>query len=217
MIRIGELTRCTMATTTAAQTIIRSISGRLQLDGADLPPQYWELIERYRSELTNQALAIIGNLQDAEDVVQETFCEAFKDSEKLTQARSLGAWLRGINKNKALNRVRDKRQESKRLIAAPRMDTTGGFSVLEMRESVAKAIESLPNNLREVIVLRYWDQLSYEQIAERLKLPSGTVGRLLHDASVKLYEKLNVQIQLGALPPENKAPETKEQNNAGDA
>jgi RNA polymerase sigma-70 factor (ECF subfamily) len=191
-----------MATTTAAQTILRNIGGKLQLDGAELPQQYWELIERYRSDLTNQALAIIGNLQDAEDVVQETFCEAFRDSEKLREARSLGAWLRGINKNKALNRVRDKRQESKRIINPPRMDTTGGFSVLEMRESVAKAIETLPNNLREVIVLRYWDQLSYEEIAARLNIPSGTVGRLLHDASVKLYEKLNVQIKLGALPSE---------------
>jgi len=207
-----------MATTTAAQQILRNIEGRLQLDGAELPQQYWELIERYRSELTNQALAIIGNLQDAEDVVQETFCEAFRDSEKLTQARSLGAWLRGINKNKALNRVRDKRQESKRVIAAPRMDTTGGFSVLEMRESVAKAIETLPENLREVIVLRYWDQLSYEDIATRLKIPSGTVGRLLHDASVKLYEKLNVQVQLGALPAESDRTEPqKEQDNAGNA
>src|SRR5882724_8717440 len=136
-----------MATTTAAQLTLRNSKGRLQLDGADLPPQYWELIERYRGELTNQALAIVGNLQDAEDIVQETFCEAFRDSEKLREARSLGAWLRAINKNKALNRVRYKRQESKRIIAAPRMDTTGGFSVLEMRESVAKAIEELPSNL----------------------------------------------------------------------
>ena len=93
-----------MAATTQAQQIIDECAS----DG-NLPDRYWEVVERYRAELVNQALAILGNVADAEDVVQETFCEAFGHQDKLAKVRSLGAWLRTINRANARNRVRGKR------------------------------------------------------------------------------------------------------------
>ena len=63
-----------MALTTSAQEITQSAPT------GSFPPQYWELIERYRGELMNQAHAILGSVDDAEDVVQETFFEAFRDA-----------------------------------------------------------------------------------------------------------------------------------------
>src|SRR5690349_4515207 len=142
-----------MPTTTAAQTVLR----RTGMDfRAGFPKEYWELIDRYRSELINQAVAILSSYEDAEDVVQETFCEAFRDGNKLAEVRSIGAWLRNINRCNALSRVRHKRRDSKRKKISQRIKldektfTTGGISALGVRESVAKALETLPPNARSV-------------------------------------------------------------------
>src|ERR1051325_2901064 len=144
-----------MSATTSAQQILRD----KQHPSADgLPDAFWELVEQYRGELVNQALSILGSQEDAEDVAQETFCEAFKDPEKLAQADSLGAWLRSINRANAMDRLRRKRRDSGRSQdklreVHPRAFTTGGFSLLELRESMAKAIEALPEQYRTVVVL----------------------------------------------------------------
>ena len=170
---------------------------------AEFPEKYWDLIERYRAELLNQAVSILGAVDDAEDVVQETFCAAFRDSTKLSQADSIGAWLRTINRHNALNHLRGKRRDSKRSRAADKTFTTGGISALGVQESIAKALESLPPNMRAVVVLRYWEHLSYKEIAKRLGLPVGSVGRLRYEATMCLYEKL--KIYFDGQPPANDA------------
>ncbi len=192
-----------MAITTAAHRIYHG-SG---MDMSHVPEAYWELIEKYRGELINQAQAILGSREDAEDVVQETFCDALRDYQKLSGAGSIGAWLRSINRCNALNRHRDKRRLSGRMgpgqqVEPEQMFTTGGFNVIELRDSVTKALNALPPTLKTVVVMRYWEHLSYKEIAARLGIPIGNVSGMLWDASVRLYSKLNVQ--LGALPASKK-------------
>lgn len=190
------------------------------MERGDIPEQYWELIEKYRPELIAQAAAILSSREDAEDVVQETFCDAFRDPEKVASAGSIGAWLKSINRCNALNRWRDMRAGSKaevKLQATPEQTfTTGGFRLLELRDSVGKALNTLPPQLREIVVLRYWQHLSYKEIAEKLNMPIGNVGGLLMDASVRLYAKLSVQLGASSvstsrqtqsnLPPPEKKP-----------
>jgi RNA polymerase sigma-70 factor (ECF subfamily) len=168
--------------------------------GDDLPDEHWELIDRYRGELVNQALAILGNLQDAEDVVQESFCEAFSHPERLEEARSIGALLRAINKANALNRLRfryrDADKNERRQREAPRrMVTTGGISILEVRDSVAQAVEGLSAKHRAVVVMRYWEHCSNDEIARRLGIPVGSVGRLHYEATQHLFGKLHTHLQ----------------------
>lgn len=187
-----------MATTTAANTIL---NGRGVDWKSQVPEQYWELIDRYRSELTTQAVGILNNPDDAEDVVQETFCDAFRDPEKLKKADSIGAWLKSINRCNALNRLRDTKRSSKRMEAAASSSgvdqtfTTGGFTVMELRESVSKALVVLPPNMRTIVKLRYWEYLSCKDIAAHLNIPEGTVKRLLFEANNKLYDKLRAQFE----------------------
>ena len=185
-----------MATTTAAHTIYAA-------HGADwkssIPEQYWEVIDRYRSELVTQALGILNNSDDAEDVVQETFCDAFRDPQKIAQAGSVGAWLKSLNRCNALNRLRDSKRSSKRMEAVEQESestfTTGGFTIMELRDSVSKALVVLPPNLRTVVKLRYWEYLSCKEISSRLKIPEGSVKRMLFEANNKLYDKLRAQFE----------------------
>jgi len=181
-----------MASTTSAQQILHKTEVGTQ---GSLPDPYWELIETHRAELIHQALAVVGQLEDAEDVVQETFCEAFRHAQRLTQAHSARAYLRAINRANALNRLRDRRAKDalagrKQRELPPRMATTGGFSMLELRDAISRAVETLPPKLRSVVVLRYLEHLSYEEIAARLTLSAGTVGWLLCEASLQLHGKL---------------------------
>ena len=187
-----------MSITTAAHQILETGSK----DRTKFPEKYWELIEKYREPLVQQALLITGSREDAEDIVQETFCEAFRGEQKLSQASSIGNWLRIINHRNAQNRVRlNKRHDSRKMAQKLRnnseqMFTTGGFSVLELRDSVRKVLHTIPQNLRDVVELRYWEHLSYKDIAVRLGIPVGNIGGMLLEASLLLYDKLRIQLEL---------------------
>lgn len=173
--------------------------------------ELWELIERYRSDLVNQGYAILGNLSDAEETAQETFCEAFQQKQQLNGVQSVGAWLRAINRSNALNRLRSRRRnarkESRRMAGAHvRQFTTGGFSALEIREAVTKAIEQLPEEQRRPIVLHYWEHLNYDQIAERLNTSPRTVRRLVREAYLSLYKGLTSFLSAEPPSPREDAP-----------
>jgi RNA polymerase sigma factor (sigma-70 family) len=122
-----------------------------------------------------------------------------RDPQKLAQADSIGSWLHALNRCNALNRLRDKKRASGRLekqqAEAAQTFTTGGFSVLELRDSVAKAIRILPQNMQSVIKLRYWEGLGCKEISARLNMPEGSVKRLLFEANNKLYDKLKAQFE----------------------
>jgi RNA polymerase sigma-70 factor (ECF subfamily) len=164
----------------------------------DIPEPFWDLLDGYRAELTEQALAIVGNAQDAEDVVQETFCEAVRHPEKLAEARSLGAWLKAINRANALNKVRAKKHDSKRIdrkqLEAPaRSTTTGGFSAIEINDMVSRAIAALPDDQRAAILMHYYEHKSHDEIAKHLNVSPRTVRRLLYDASLAMHAVLKPQ------------------------
>ncbi len=187
-----------MAITTSAQRIL----GQMREQGLQtLPDSYWDLLESFREELVQQADAILSCRADAEDVVQETFCEALQHSEKLEEAESLTGWLKAINKANALNRLRGngralRASQSKRENGRTRSFTTGGFSFIEARELVEQAIARFPAEKQKVLRLRYWNGLGYQEIADELKMPIGTVSRILFQASQLLHKEFRAHIHM---------------------
>ena len=126
----------------------------------------------------------------------------------MNNAESLGAWMRTVNRCNALNRVRSVSRERKKSARLQRIEptknhTTGGINALEIRDQVNKALQTLPASMREIVRLRYWENLSYKEIAEKLNLPVGTVGRLLCEASMQMYD--SVKVHLEAPPQPNSA------------
>ena len=156
-------------------------------------------LERYRDELIDEALGIIGNREDAEDVVQETFCEALQCYDKVTAADCIGAMLHSINRCNALDRMRRKKRDSQSVIALTLMATTGGFSRLERAEFVRSAIDGLTPKTRAVIILHYFEHLSCREIAAELNFPRGTVNRLLYEGLKLLYQRLEAKMRLREL------------------
>jgi RNA polymerase sigma-70 factor, ECF subfamily len=167
---------------------------------ADLSTENADWTDQYREELILDALSVVGSRADAEDVVQETFCEVLKDPSKLNGADSAIAMLLSINRCNALDRVRHKKRDSERLIRKFKLDptrteTTGGFSTLDRADFIASAVSNLAPRMRAVVMLHYFQHQTYKQIAEQLNMPVGTVGRLLYEASKVLYNKLEIHVE----------------------
>ncbi len=123
----------------------------------------------------------------AEDLVQDTFVRAMKRSDRLAESVSARAYVFGIARHVGLDRLRAQRDEVELTDqAAP---TAEGPD--ERLEPMRRAIASLPEPQRETLLLRLQQELSYEEIAEVLGVPMGTVRSRLHGAVRRLQEILN--------------------------
>ncbi|MCZ7646346.1 MAG: sigma-70 family RNA polymerase sigma factor [Planctomycetota bacterium] len=163
---------------------------------------FWQLVERFRADLVNQAVGILGNRPDAEDVAQDSLCIAFRNLGQLQDPLKLGGWLRSINRNNALLMLRRRRVERLQTrgqldaqLPAPATTPTGtkleAAGRRQTMDKVARAVDSLPEPFREIVVLRYWERLKNPEIAARLGIPEGTVKSRLARADRILVKALH--------------------------
>jgi len=173
---------------------------RMSDDPADASHHAPEL-EAFRAELLKQAQFILGSREDAEDCVQETLLEA---AQQKRSSGSMITWLRAINRANAIDALRSRQSrmrktESRRSAQPEDTFTTGGFSRLELRDSLERSIAALPEEMQRAVRLRYYEHLSYKQIAERLNMPIGTVSGVLMDAFAMMYARLSEHLSVNAV------------------
>ena len=150
----------------------------------------------------NFARWLVRNDHDAEDVVQESFTKAFQSLDTFRGGDSR-KWLLAIVRNTALNSIRSRRpievawNENTRepVDAAPSPEA--GLIRSSDRASVRSAIERLPDEFRETLVLREIEGLPYKEIAFVLKVPVGTVMSRLSRARKQLVQELNIEKESG--------------------
>lgn len=143
------------------------------------------LVERYQNQAVGHAAAILGNASDAQDAVQEAFIDAYRALSRFDPQRRFYPWFYTLLRNRCLKAFRDRRNESVPLdgfdIAAPAAEGSA-----QLRAALA---EISPED-REILTLRHMDGLSYDELAERLGIPRGTVMSRLFYARNRLREKL---------------------------
>ncbi len=161
---------------------------------------FGELVVRYQDRLFNTLTYLVGSCEEAEDVVQDAFVQAFVKLSTFQRASAFYTWLYRIAFNLAVSRKRRRRPQ--RSVDETR-DLTGDEPVddgeapgdgLEQRESaeqVQAALERVSDEHRTILVLREMESFCYEKIAEVLDLPVGTVRSRLHRARMALREELN--------------------------
>ncbi len=169
-----------------------------------------ELVHRYERELYRYLARYVGDRSLADDVFQNTFLQVHLKRGLYEDGRPLRPWLYTIATNQAVDALRragrhptvslDQRNESSESSAGALIDmlvadTPGPLSELqgeERREWVKTAIAKLPDTLRQTLILAYYQDLKYREIAEILKIPVGTVKSRLHAALTKIAEMAKV-------------------------
>jgi len=171
-----------------------SLLGRLRTgDGG----AFEEFVRTYQHRVFGVAFRMLGNAAEAEEIAQEVFLRAHRGLAEFRGDAKLSTWLYAIASRLCLNRLASGERGMIRAGDAGLMQLTheagGPDTVLEQTELEAalhRAIAELPDERRIVIVLRDLEGLAYEEIAEALNLPTGTVRSRLHRARLDLKDKL---------------------------
>jgi len=161
---------------------------------------FGRLCERYYSAMVAIAYSQLADRGLAEDTAQEAFFVAFRDISKLKKANHFGRWLARISRNIASDMAKARRRD--KLIPIENRDSVSNDEDKEDNnvEVVRRIISELPVKIREVIYLRYYDKMSYQQISDILGISQEAVNGRLRRAkkliAKKLLRKGSVEVNL---------------------
>jgi RNA polymerase sigma-70 factor, ECF subfamily len=156
------------------------------------PQAVERLVDEHYAALYRYAYRLSGSASDAEDLTQETFCTAQDKFSQLKDPERARPWLFSILRNRYLHRVRAERQHgcvSLELAADVAEPTPGPMPEIDP-DQLQKALNSLPEAFRTPIILYYFEEFGYREIAEQMELPIGTVMSRLARAKAYLRSQL---------------------------
>ncbi len=168
---------------------------------------YDELVRRYKDRVYNVVYRYVGNHEDALDLSQEVFVRAYRGLNDFRRQAKWYTWLFSIAANLARNKLRDRHRKGRDQAVslemlqeeAPAMAQLAGADAdsprrqaqtHEMEAILQQCLTELPDHYRMPFILRTMDGLSYDEIAQALKCPVGTVKSRLNQARKMLHERL---------------------------
>lgn len=184
-----------MGTATSDEQIVeRALTGDADAFG--------EIVRRWERRIFALAFGMLGREEDARDATQETFLAAFRNLRGFRGEAKVSSWLHRIAVNQCITRQRrakvrneaaldDEEEKNASSFAAP-LDVSPSRVVenLERTVAVRRAVNSLPVELRQVIVMKEFEELTFREIADALELPLSTVKSRLYTALRQLQMRL---------------------------
>jgi RNA polymerase sigma-70 factor (ECF subfamily) len=146
------------------------------------------LVASYQKQAARHAAAILGSYEDAPDAVQEAFIDAYQALKNFDKTRRFYPWFYVLLRNRCF-KMTARRKETESLEETGILAPQSGVS-REERFALEAALLALGQEDREIIALKYLDGFSYQEIADFLKIPRGTVMSRLFHARRKLQAKL---------------------------
>ena len=161
----------------------------------------WELIvKQHWRKVFNVAYKFVGKHDEAEDLTQDIFLKIFRSLDTFDRRANFQTWLISVSRNLCIDHYRSVRKEREtidRQVDAneltPAAPDAGPIAALEQRDRVAllrQALARLPESLRTAVVLRDLQELSYQEIADRLHLPEGTVKSRINRGRTELARQV---------------------------
>ena len=155
-----------------------------------------EIVRRYQDAVFNLCLRMLNDYHEAEDAAQEIFVKVYRHLNRFDKRRRFSTWILSIARNHCIDRLRTRRVTWVSL-DAPEVYKQGEYirpeeHVIEQERSdnVQRLLQKLPVSYREVIVLHYWYDLSYQEIAEIVNASEGAVKARAHRARRELGKLL---------------------------
>jgi RNA polymerase sigma-70 factor (ECF subfamily) len=166
---------------------------------------YREIVDRYQRPIYSLVIRMVRDPSAAEDLAQEVFCKAFRALGSFDHSRKFSSWLFKIAHNAAIDQLRKRRvptisleiedaelNDPLRSYADPNAeDPDESLKRQEMAHAIESSLDSLRPEYREILVLRFEQEKSYEEISEITELPLGTVKTHLHRARKALAGDLS--------------------------
>jgi RNA polymerase sigma-70 factor (ECF subfamily) len=161
----------------------------------------WDLIVRqYRRKVFNVAYKFVGKHDEAEDLTQEIFLKIFKSLDTFDRRANFQTWLISISRNLCIDHYRSVRKERETIDRdvdanelTPTSHEPGPVAALEQRDRVTllrRALAELPETLRTAVMMRDIRELSYQEIADQLRLPEGTVKSRINRGRTELARQI---------------------------
>lgn len=164
---------------------------------------YAKLLARYKRPVYHMILKMVRNVDDSEDLTIESFAKAFKSLHRFKKDYTFSTWLFRIATNNTIDFIRKKRLNTMSISNTYTDDDGQSVSIevedgsLNPQEEAIKAqkieliqlfVTMLPAKYQKLVRLRYYNELSYEEIAQELEAPLGTVKAQLHRARELMYD-----------------------------
>jgi RNA polymerase sigma-70 factor, ECF subfamily len=161
----------------------------------------WDLIVRqYWRKVFNVAYKFVGKHDEAEDLAQDIFLKIFKSLDTFDSRANFQTWLISVSRNLCIDHYRSVRKERETINRdvdtnelAPPTREPGPIAALEQADRVAllrKALAALPATLRTAVLMRDIQELSYQEIADKLRLPEGTVKSRINRGRTELARQV---------------------------
>ncbi len=170
---------------------------------------YKRLLSKYRNQIYSLILKIVHNSEEVEDLVQESFSKAFNSIANFNKEYAFSTWLYRIATNSSIDYLRKRRlktfsidnpiksKDDEYYVEIPDSREEPGKNVMQSQRDqlVRDAIAQLPSKYRVVIEMRHLQELAYEEIADELGLPLGTVKAHIFRAREMLYKMLRDKLR----------------------
>jgi len=161
----------------------------------------WEQVVRQNwRKVFNVAYKFVGKHDEAEDLAQDIFLKIFRALNTFDRRANFQTWIISISRNLCIDHYRSVRKERQTIARdvdssdlQPATSERGPYQVAEhqdLRAQLRQALETLPVTLRTAVVLRDLQELSYQEIADRLGLPEGTVKSRINRGRIELAQQL---------------------------
>ena len=173
---------------------------------------FGEIVRRWERRIYALAYGILGREDEARDAAQETFVAAFRNLPNFRGEAKVSSWLHRIAVNQCITRQRRARVRAETGLEEEVESTGGQFlstaadampahasESKERAEAVRRAVASLPQELREVVLMKEFEELTFQEIADALQIPLSTVKSRLYTALKQLRLKLE-RFQLEGAP-----------------
>lgn len=157
---------------------------------------FQELMERYEKKIFSYVRRFLNNHDDARDLTQDVFIKVFKNIQSFDEEKRFSPWIYRIAHNEAVNTIKKKIREplnffDPELLFPHPLSSESPQDDAEKREikkALEECLEEIEEKYKEVLILRYFEDMDYKDIAEILKVPVVTVGVRLNRGKAKLKE-----------------------------